>query len=354
MSALSAGTGTDRELIQAHRQSDFQNLRIGQPTVGHVGLHRASPVMVGPGARTARNRLIILVPLVAECEIVHRPLAGRQPTGGSEQGVRHNLARFDIAGDDGRRIGGFEHRAVGHDQFDWAEATVVHRYHVIDQRADDIQRRRPHDREWRVEIIIELGAGTGEIERRRPRLFINADDHPDGSAIVHRTFEFAIIEPVEQPPHRLLRVGEDVVHIGRDNLRSVIACRFGECFRAANAGGQLGPKVGDVAILVACGKRAASEQLTQLCFAESAFVDQQLIVDEHAFLIDRPAVGRHRSGRDAAYVRVMAPRGDEGRCIGLIAVKHRNDHGDVRQMRPASIGIIEHIGIAAPNSAPVA
>jgi hypothetical protein len=37
-------------------------------------------------------------------------------------------------------------------------------------------------------------------------------------AIVHLIIERAVVEPVEQPPHRLLGVGEHVVHVGRDDL----------------------------------------------------------------------------------------------------------------------------------------
>ena len=88
--------------------------------------------------------------------------------------------------------------------------------------------------------------------------------------------------------------------------------------------------------------------------AEMAFVDQQLIVDQHALLLDRPAVGRHRSGRDPADIGMMAARRDEGRGLGLVAVEDRHDHGDVGQVGAAAIGIVQHIGVAAADAAPVA
>ena len=84
----SARAAADRELLQPHRKPRFQDLGIGQPAVGHVRLHRARPVMVRPGARPAGDRLIILVPLVAEGEVVHRSLARREPPGRGEQARR--------------------------------------------------------------------------------------------------------------------------------------------------------------------------------------------------------------------------------------------------------------------------
>ena len=88
MRALAARAAADREPLQPHREPRLQNLGIGQAAVGHVGLHRARPVMVGTGARSAGDRLVILVARIAEGEIVHRPLARRQPAGRGEQARR--------------------------------------------------------------------------------------------------------------------------------------------------------------------------------------------------------------------------------------------------------------------------
>ena len=102
------------------------------------------------------------------------------------------------------------------------------------------------------------------------------------------------------------------------------------------------------------GMRAAGQQRAHFRLAEVALVDQQCIVDQHAFLVDRPAVGRHRSGRDPADVGMVAARRDEGGGLGLLAIEDRHDDGDVGQMRAAAIGIVEHIGVAAADAAPVA
>ena len=46
-------------------------------------------------------------------------------------------------------------------------------------------------------------------------------------------------------------------------------------------------------------------------FAERAAVDQQEIVDDDAFFLQRARVGRRRAGRDAADIGVMAAVADE-------------------------------------------
>ena len=184
---------------------------------------------------------------------------------------------------------------------------------------------------------------------------VDADLHRHTRAIVHLIVERAIVEPVEQSPHRLLGIGEDVPHVGGDDFGAVVASGRGEHLRAAHAGGELGLQVGDVAVDVPRRPSARSEQRADLAFEEAALIDEQRIVDQHAFLVDRAAVGRHRSGRDPADVGMVPARRDEGGRLGVfVAVEDRHDHRDVGQVRSAAIGIVEHIGVAAPDAAPVA
>ena len=101
-----------------------------------------------------------------------------------------------------------------------------------------------------------------------------------------------------------------------------------------------------------CGPLASSARIS--ASRKTALVDQQDIVDQHAFVVDRAAVGRHRSGRDPADVGMVPARRDERRRLVLVAVEHRHDDRDVGQVRAAAIRVVEHIGIAAPDAAPVA
>ena len=88
--------------------------------------------------------------------------------------------------------------------------------------------------------------------------------------------------------------------------------------------------------------------------AEAAGIDQQDIVDQHAFLVDDAAVGRHRSRRDPADIGMVAARRDKPGGRGIAVDEHRHDHGDVGQMGAAAIGRVEHIDVARLHAAPVA
>jgi hypothetical protein len=66
------------------------------------------------------------------------------------------------------------------------------------------------------------------------------------------------------------------------------------------------------------GQRPAAQQGAHLRLAEAALVDQQDVVDQHAFLADGAAVGRHRSGRDPADIGMVPARRDEGGRIAPV------------------------------------
>ncbi len=101
--AGAAAAAADRERLEAHRKAPLEHLRIGQPRIGHVRLHRARAVEIGTGARAARDRLVVLVPGVAEREVVHRALRGREHAERAVQRIGDRLRRLDVARDDRRR-----------------------------------------------------------------------------------------------------------------------------------------------------------------------------------------------------------------------------------------------------------
>ena len=49
--ALAAGISADVEVFEQHRIAEFQNLRVGQPRIGHVRMHRVGAVEAGAGRR---------------------------------------------------------------------------------------------------------------------------------------------------------------------------------------------------------------------------------------------------------------------------------------------------------------
>src|SRR5688572_9804270 len=50
---------------------------------------------------------------------------------------------------------------------------------------------------------------------------------------------------------------------------------------------------------------------------------------------------------------MVSARRDEGRRLTCITVKHRDDYRDVRQVRPASIRVVQDICVAATYAASV-
>ena len=97
----------------------------------------------------------------------------------------------------------------------------------------------------------------------------------------------------------------------------------------------------------------AAQQHTHFRLAEMAFVDHQLIVDQYPLVPDRLAVGRHGAGGDPANVGMVSSRRDERGGLTIIAIENRNDHRDIGQVGAAAIGIVEDIGVAAADAAPV-
>jgi hypothetical protein len=68
-----AGAVFDAVALHPHRVAPLQHLGVGEPGVRHLGLHHVCAVEARPGARPAGHRLVILMPLVTERHIVHRP-----------------------------------------------------------------------------------------------------------------------------------------------------------------------------------------------------------------------------------------------------------------------------------------
>src|SRR4029079_10517734 len=72
--AFAARAFADVEVFQHHRIAELQNLRIGQPRVGHVGVHGVGAREARAGRRARADRLVILVRVVAEVDVVHGAL----------------------------------------------------------------------------------------------------------------------------------------------------------------------------------------------------------------------------------------------------------------------------------------
>src|SRR5690606_36546399 len=103
-----AAAAADRETVDAHRVAPFQHLGVGQPGVGHVGLHASGAVETAriacsalqyAGTRASGYGFVVLVTLVAEGEVVHRSLRSTHHPERAVQRIGDALRGFDVAGD---------------------------------------------------------------------------------------------------------------------------------------------------------------------------------------------------------------------------------------------------------------
>ena len=102
VAARAARAAPDRELPHQHREFRLEDLRIGEPRVGHVGLHGIAAVEIRSRAGAAGDGLVVLQPRVAECQVVHRALGGREYTQCAVQRIDDALRGLDVARGHGR------------------------------------------------------------------------------------------------------------------------------------------------------------------------------------------------------------------------------------------------------------
>src|SRR5690349_24135026 len=84
-----------------------------------------------------------------------------------------------------------------------------------------------------------------------------------------------------------------------------------------------------------------------------ALVDEEDVVDEHALIIDAVAVWGHRPGGDSSDVGMVATGSNERGRLGIIPIKYGDSHGDVGQMCPTAIGVVQDVSVASPYSASI-
>ena len=312
-----------------------------------MGLHGARSVEVRSRTRSPRDRLVVLIRLVAEREVVHRPLRCREHAERAVERVGDRLRRFHIAGDHGGRITRIQHRAFGDHDRDRLQASGVHRNVIVDQRAKNVEHRRLADRRRCVEIGPLLSAGAGKVDRRGAARAVDGNANADRRAAVHWILECAVLQRPEYATHRFLGVVLDVLHIGAHNRQAEMRDHLDELVRALRARRDLRAEIGDVLIDVARRITSGPQDRADLGIEKATLRDELHIVEQHALFVDVRRIGRHRSGRDAADIRMMTARSDvEFRHAIHARDKHGCDDGDVRQMRPAVVRRIQHERVA--------
>ena len=95
-------------------------------------------------------------------------------------------------------------------------------------------------------------------------------------------------------------------HVGIHRDPTKLGHHGEQLFHTLLVGRDLGPQVGNGLLRIARWIGARAQRRQQLGFAHRAATHQQEVVKQHAFFVDGLAEGRHRSGRAAANVGMVA------------------------------------------------
>ncbi len=209
----------DAQLFQPHGKALFQHFRIGHPGVGHVALHRIAAVKARPGPGAAADRLIVLEPVVAPDEVVHRALRRRHHPQRAVQRVAGGLADLGIARDHRRRRARVQQAAFGQHDRQRPQAAFVQRDRFADQGAENVKHNRPRHCGRGVVIAGMLRAGAGEVDRGLAPRAVDPHRDPNGRSDIHRTGERSVLQPADHAAHAVLGVLLDMRHIGLHHIQ---------------------------------------------------------------------------------------------------------------------------------------
>ena len=107
-------------------------------------------------------------------------------------------------------------------------------------------------------------------------------------------------------------------------------------------------EVGDVLIRVPARVGMIAQQIAQRGVTKAPVLDQQEVIDQHAFFVHCRCAGRHRTGRDAPHIRMVPARG--GPEQDLVALEHRRHDRDVRQVGAAIVRRVQRKDIAGAHA----
>ena len=306
----------DRITLQAHRKAQLEHFRVSQARIGHMRLDHCRPVEAAgemalrvesaAGARAARNRLVVLVALVAEGEIAHGVGPRSHDAERAIKGIGDRHRGLDIAGNDCPGMMRIEHAARRHDDVEWREAACIHRDVVVDQSAKHIKHRGGGDRQGRIEIVRLLQGRASEVDASASSLMVDRDGHTDDRAIVEGQLEAAVMQGANHPPYRFGGIVLDMAHIGLHDRQAEMLDHAQQLFAPLLVGRDLRLQIGHILVGIACRMAGPGQQRTKLALAQYPARDQPDIGQQHAFIIDVTAVGWHRPRGETADVGMVA------------------------------------------------
>ena len=158
------------------------------------------------GSGTSANGFIILQMVIAEGQIVHRALTRGHGTQCAKQRVTNRLTGLYIAGNHGGGRFGREQTTVWNFNMDGFEAPLIHRNIRIDHTSENIKNSRATNRAGRVEIIVHLRAGAGEVDIETARRTVHRECDADNGAAIHIDTEGSIVQAVNDLAYIFFRI----------------------------------------------------------------------------------------------------------------------------------------------------
>jgi hypothetical protein len=122
-------------------------------------------------------------------------------------------------------------------------AIVVERDRLVDQRSEHVQHGCDRDGARRVEIVVLLRRGSGEVDQRVAPLAIDGDAHLDPLAVVELVTERAVAQAADRAPRAALGVVLHFAHVGGEALVAELGGRALELADAAGVRRELGAEI---------------------------------------------------------------------------------------------------------------
>jgi len=254
------------------------------------------------------------------------------------------LRHFGVARDHGGGGARVEHGPFGHLDRQWRQTPLIQRDVFTHQRTKHIEHNGARNRQGRIEITLLLWRGSGEIDDGGAGAAIDRDGHLDLRTAVHWIGEGAVREAINHGAHRGFCIVLDMLHIGGDSGRAVARHHPHQGAFSGLIGGNLRLKIGDVLVNITSRVAASGQDCAQMRLLEHTAFEQARALDHDAFIFEAATVGRHRAGGPPTDIGMMPARTEPKR--GFTVQKHRRNHSDIGQMRAATIGRVEHEGVA--------
>ena len=307
--ARAAAAGPDPVGLEQHRVAPLEHLGVGEPGVGHLGLHHVGAVEAVARARAAGHRLVVLVAVVPERHVVHRPgPLGHHPQR-RVQRAGDDLGGLHVARGDRGRIFGREHGPGRDDHVQRLQAAGVERDVVVDQGAEHVEHRGHGHAGRRVEVVLELAGRAGEVDLGGPLWLVDFYGDLDLCSVVELVLVVAAVQGGDDAADRLGGVLLDVAHVGPHHVQAEVVHHFVQLADALFVGGDLGAQVGQVGGRGAGGVHGGLQEVDGLGLVQAAVLDQQPVVDQHPLLLDPGAGAGHRPRRNPPDLGVVPPRG---------------------------------------------